>query len=127
MTNRTELTPIGEQYVIPGCERDTSRVKQASLWDVPTQQQQITEATRKALKLLNAYTTGHLDFWILAGPSKATCRAHIMSELEGKRVPQSKSGVTAMRDAFYTLAGQRAGDTSYRAEDAFRAWAKQYV
>jgi hypothetical protein len=31
---RTELTDIGEQYVIPGCERDPSRgPKQGSLWE----------------------------------------------------------------------------------------------
>jgi hypothetical protein len=34
----TELTPIGEQYVMPGCERkETARGKrpaQATLWDV---------------------------------------------------------------------------------------------
>jgi hypothetical protein len=30
----TELTPIGEQYVIPGCERHTTpKIKQLSLWD----------------------------------------------------------------------------------------------
>lgn len=30
----TELTPIGEQFVIPGCERDATRgPKQGSLWE----------------------------------------------------------------------------------------------
>ncbi len=30
----TELTEIGEQYVIPGCERDQARgPKQGRLWD----------------------------------------------------------------------------------------------
>jgi hypothetical protein len=31
---KTELTPIGEQYIIPGCEKAPERKpKQGTLWD----------------------------------------------------------------------------------------------
>lgn len=79
---------------------------------------------KNALKLLGTYTAGRFDFWMLAGPTKASCRAHIMSELMGKKMPQSKSGVTAMRDAFYEIAKPEGNCIAAR-EESFLAWAKQ--
>jgi hypothetical protein len=62
MTSRTELTPIGEQFVIPGCERDTSRVKQASLWDVPQTRwltdAQAREAQARGIKVAYSNSEG---------------------------------------------------------------------
>ena len=58
------------------------------------------ENVRKALNLLRVYTADTYDIWALSGSSKASCRAHIMSALEGTRVPQSKAGVNALRSAF---------------------------
>lgn len=51
------------------------------------------------IRLLGAYTAHSFDPYQLAGTHKASVRAHIMSELAGVRVPQSKSGVTALRAA----------------------------
>jgi len=57
--------------------------------------------TQEAIRVLGIYTAGRFDIWMLAGSSKASCRAHVMSVLQGKRVPQSQSGITAIRSAFY--------------------------
>ena len=55
------------------------------------------ERIKEGVKLLNAYTAGSFDVWALSGRSKASCRAHVMSVLNGVKTPQSKSGVTAIR------------------------------
>lgn len=55
----------------------------------------------EAVRLLGVYTAGRFDPWDLAGSSKASCRAHVMSALAGVRVPQSKSGVFAMEAALF--------------------------
>lgn len=57
---------------------------------------------REAIKLLGTYTAGSFDVWALAGPAKASCRAHVMSALMGQKMPQSKSGVNAIIAAFYS-------------------------
>ncbi len=55
----------------------------------------------EAVRLLGIYTAGRFDAWLLAGPAKASCRAHVMSALAGQRMPQSKSGVVAIRAELY--------------------------
>lgn len=77
----------------------------------------------EAVRLLGAYTARQFDIWMLAGPAKASVRAHIMSALVGNRVPQSKSGVNALRDTFYTIA-KPAGDCPAVREDSFIAWCR---
>lgn len=77
----------------------------------------------KAVKLLGAYTAGRFDIWLLAGSSKASCRAHVMSVLIGHKVPQSKAGINAMRAAFYS-AGNIQGEYEAMREENFLAWAK---
>lgn len=79
--------------------------------------------TAEAVRLLGVYTAGRFDVWVLAGNAKAGCRAHIMSALLGRRVPQSKSGVNAMREAFYNLANP-AGDCPAAREKSFIAWCR---
>lgn len=59
----------------------------------------------EACRLLAAYTAYRIDPWILAGPAKASCRAHVMSALMGRRMPQSKSGVSALKDELHRRAG----------------------
>lgn len=81
------------------------------------------ENTKQAVELLAAYTAGRFDIWMLAGPSKASCRAHVVSALLGHKVPQSKAGVTAIREAFYAIA-KPAGDCIANREDSFVAWCK---
>lgn len=54
-----------------------------------------------AIELLGVYTAGRFDIWLLAGNARASVRARIMSALQGTKVPQSKAGVNALRDAFY--------------------------
>jgi hypothetical protein len=78
---------------------------------------------RAAVRLLGVYTAGRFDIWVLAGPARASCRAHVASVLAGHKVPQSKAGVNALRDAFY-LHAQPAGDCMAAREDAFRNWAR---
>lgn len=57
----------------------------------------------EALRLLGVYTANSFDPWRLAGPAKASCRAHIMSVFNDKRTPQSKSGVTIIRSSLWGL------------------------
>jgi len=74
--------------------------------------------TTQAIKTLGAYTAGRFDIWALAGPAKAPCRQHVMSELMGKRMPKSASGVEALRSAFYTRLSIQGSHEAAR-EDAF--------
>lgn len=84
---------------------------------------------KDAIKLLGVYTAGSFDVWMLAGSSKATCRAHVMSALYGRKVPQREAGVTAMREAFHALAFNhdapnfKAAECLAAREEAFTSWA----
>ena len=63
---------------------------------------------------------------MLAGNSRAAYRAQIMSVLEGKRVPQSKSGVHALEHRFTALSGVE-GTCMADTQDKFIEWAKALV
>lgn len=66
----------------------------------------MTERQIKALQTIQHITRRSFDiFGHLAGPHKAGIRAQIMSDLRGIKVPQSKAGVTAIREELYTLSG----------------------
>ena len=58
--------------------------------------------SKEAIRLLGIYTAGRFDIWMLAGSSKASVRAHIMSVLLGTKTPQSRSGINALRSEFYS-------------------------
>ena len=75
----------------------------------------------EAIRVLGIYTAGRFDVWMLAGNQKASCRAHVMSILLGKSTPQSKSGVNAIRDAFY-LACNITGECPSHREENFRTF-----
>jgi hypothetical protein len=48
-----------------------------------------------------------------------------MSALIGQKMPQSKSGVTAIRSAFYDAAGPAvSGDCEYAREESFVQWCR---
>jgi hypothetical protein len=79
---------------------------------------------KEALTVLGTYTAGRYDVWLLAGNSRAGCRAHVMSVLQGIRVPQSKAGVNALRDALYQAAGIE-GECLAEKDDKFLQFAKQ--
>ena len=64
----------------------------------------IGDSEKIAFILLHGHTRGCFDVWDLAGPAYAKTRQQIASLLEGKKVPLSKCGVTALRDAFYRIA-----------------------
>ena len=71
-----------------------------------------------AIKTLHTYSRFY-DRWALAGPAKASCRAHIMADLlDLPKIAQSKAGVTAIRDEFYKQA-RIEGDCIANREDAF--------
>lgn len=61
--------------------------------------------SKEAIRVLGAYTAGRFDLWILSGNPKARARAHIMSVLMDHDMPQSKSGINAMRETFYAKLG----------------------
>src|SRR5260370_20367475 len=77
----------------------------------------------EAVRLLGVYTAGRFDIWMLSGSAKASCRAHILSILLGTRVPQSKAGVTALREAFNKHANIE-GDCIAAREEKFIAFCK---
>ncbi len=60
---------------------------------------------------------GYVDIWRMAGPAKASCRSSLMSELNGVKTPQAKSGVNAIKAALYTLYCV-SGDTENSREQA---------
>lgn len=86
----------------------------------------MSDNVKQAVALLGVYTAGRFQVWMLMGSAKASCRAHVMSVFAGKRVPQSKSGVTVLRDALYS-ALNASGDCLAAREDDFIAKARQLV
>ena len=77
-----------------------------------------------ALQLLKVYTRGTFDFWDMMGPYNAAERAEVMTALCGKRVPQSRSGVTQMRSIFHDRA-RIVGDHIAARQTAFAQWANE--
>ena len=79
-----------------------------------------------ALRLAVIYTGGRVSIWNLSGQSKAAARAAIMSELAGRRMPQSKSGVNALASEIYAACGIR-GRYSAMCEDRFRRFVRAVI
>lgn len=79
-----------------------------------------------ALRLVVVYTAGRVTLWNLAGQAKAAARAAVMSELVGKRMPQSKSGVNALALELYAACGIR-GRYSAQCEDRFRRFVRAVI
>ena len=77
-----------------------------------------------AVRVLGTYTAWRFDLWILAGNQRASCRAHVMSVLMGQKMPQSKSGVTALRAEFNQRAGIT-GDCPAHREENFIAFCRE--
>ena len=67
--------------------------------------QPLTAEQFRAVQLLGAWTRNRFDIWNLAGNHHAGNRAILLSLVVGKRMPQSKAGVTALRYEFYTMLG----------------------
>jgi hypothetical protein len=84
----------------------------------------------QGIRTLGVYTAGRFDPWLLAGPRKASCRAHVMADLLGvQKCPQAKAGVTMIRAKVYEIA-QANGVTfppnscEAERERLFRDWAR---
>ena len=65
----------------------------------------MSDNLKEALRLVRIYTGGGCNLWQLCAKQRAGVRAHIMSALLGKKVPQSKAGINALREAIYKEAG----------------------
>ena len=65
----------------------------------------MTYEQEEAARLFRVYTAdaGRIDH--LYGKQKATCRAHILSVLHGRKVTASQAGWNAFRDAMFALYG----------------------
>ncbi len=74
-----------------------------------------------AAKVLVVVTDGTFDLDRLCGDRNARCRSIVMGALLDRKVPQSKAGFNALRDALYS-AGSIAGDCIRNREIAFEAW-----
>jgi hypothetical protein len=61
----------------------------------------ITPEVRVAVQLLGVFTRDRFQVDMLAGPANARNRVAVMSAMAGQRMPQSKSGITAIRAAMY--------------------------
>lgn len=82
--------------------------------------------TTQAIRLFSAYTAGRFYVWGLAGSAKASCRAHIMSAILGRKATQRESGINALRDALVGALGiDRAGHCSASLDDAIETAARQ--
>jgi hypothetical protein len=77
----------------------------------------------EAIRLLGIYTAGRFDIWMLAGSSKASCRAHVMSVLVNRKVSQKQAGINALRESLYA-AGNISGSCEAHRQENFLAWAK---
>jgi hypothetical protein len=80
----------------------------------------------EALRLVGVYSGGRFDLWALAGPAKASCRAHVMSAFTGAKVPQSKAGVFAIQAALFGALNPP-GDCQATRDENFRAMARAYL
>ena len=80
-------------------------------------------AIRDAIQLFRTTTDDHCDPWALAGRANAATRARIMSGLAGKRMPQSKSGVNALRKALASAVGVKweSGECMHEYEENIKA------
>jgi hypothetical protein len=76
-------------------------------------------ATIEAIQLLAAFTRDRFDIWMLAGSGNAAHRARLMGILLSAKTTQAKSGVNAIRDAFYERL-QITGECIAHREDNFR-------
>ncbi len=90
----------------------------------------LTANQLEALRVLAVYTTRSekygpsMDAWDLAGPQKASCRAHVMALLMGvPKCPQSKAGVNAIRSKLYEMLAINGGCEAER-ETTFKSAAK---
>jgi hypothetical protein len=63
----------------------------------------------EAIRMLGFFTNGRYDIWQLAGSHNGANRAIVLSHLTGIRQPQSKAGVTALREAIYTALDVQGG------------------
>jgi len=91
-----------------------------------TTKETLTPNQIEAVRLLGVYTAGRFDAYILSGSAKASCRAHVMGTLVGAKVPQSKAGVTVLRERMWALAG--VPETCHATKDTnFYNWAKEIV
>lgn len=72
------------------------------------------ESKAEAKRLFLIYTGGKGTIDSLYGPAKATCRAHILSALEDKRVSQRKATWGVFRDAMIELFGIADQDDNLR-------------
>ena len=74
----------------------------------------------EAIRMLGFFTNGRYDVWALAGSHNGANRAIVLSHLTGIRQPQSKAGVTALREALYSVLDVT-GDCLAAKEDDFLA------
>ena len=65
----------------------------------------INTEPREVARLLAIYTGGRISHysWSLTGPAKASCRAHIMSEIIGRKATQRESGINALESALFLV------------------------
>ncbi len=85
----------------------------------------LTANYRQALFSLSQLSR-NFDPWDLMGPSNVKLRQNIMTLLVGKKLPQAKCGVNALKDEFYKVAKPQ-GDCSALRDDAFAIWAKEQI
>lgn len=78
------------------------------------------EVPAEAVRRLAAYTGDRCDVWMMAGPARAQGRARVMSALVGQLVPQSRSGVNAIRAEFLRRFGIEGG-TIHAQDERLRA------
>lgn len=86
----------------------------------------MTKQQLDAIRLLGVCTAYRFDPLTLSGNTKASCRAHIMSVLHDKKIPQSKNGVNAMIESLHAINPPQ-GDCSAAQKDNFAKWYKTVI
>jgi hypothetical protein len=82
----------------------------------------MTSNEREGLRLVGVYTADKFRLWALAGPSKATCRVHIMSAILGRKAKRAECGVFAIQSVFQALLPSSECRASW--DDKFAMWAR---
>lgn len=75
------------------------------------------------ISLVHTYTAGRFDLWALSGDSKASCRAHVLSVLQGANVPKSRASLTVLTQALHGL-GRITGSYPAERNTNFLLWIK---
>ena len=81
---------------------------------------------KTAIELLNHYTKGSLDPFVLMGRDQVKLRQNVLSELRGRRVAQREAGVNALASELFEALEAEGRSPAARLDD-FREKARKFL